>query len=98
MTTLLWAASAVLASLFALAPLALRDPKRLRTARRLGATPRSALRDSWRRVFGWAGLLPGLILAMAGQWPAFLIWLGAASATGWALAQGLSPRPRSRAS
>lgn len=94
MTTLVWAACAVLASVLALAPLALRDPKRLRAARRLGSATHAALPDTSRRVLRWAALLPGLVLGLAGQWPAFLIWLGGATAVGWALAQGLSPRPR----
>ncbi|MGQ0620495.1 MAG: hypothetical protein ACT4QA_11345 [Panacagrimonas sp.] len=96
MTTLIWALCAVFASLAALAPLALRDPKRLRTAARLGARPRPAFPESQRRLLAWSSVVPGLVLALCGQWPAFLIWLGTATASGWALAQGLAPRPRGR--
>lgn len=90
------ASCAILASCVVLAPLAWRDPKRLRAALRLGQELRPALSRLQRRVLGWTGILPGLMLALAGQWPAFLIWLGAAAALGWALAQGLAPRPPSR--
>lgn len=95
MSTLGWALCSVLASLAALAPLALRDPKRLRAAARIGAaSPRPPLLDGQRRTLGWVSAIPGVILALCGLWPAFLIWLGAASALGWALAQALSPQPK----
>ncbi|MGQ0696657.1 MAG: hypothetical protein ACT4PZ_00300 [Panacagrimonas sp.] len=93
-TTLLWALCATLASLLVVAPLALHDPKRLRAASRLGSVPRAALQTSQRRLLGWVSLVPGLVLASCSQWSAFLIWLGASTALGWALAQSLSPRPR----
>jgi hypothetical protein len=93
MTTAIWSILAIAISLSALLPLALRDPKRLRSAVRLGAAPQDALGVTRRRRLGWVSVTPGLLLALAGQWPAFLIWLGAAAACGWALAQGLAPRP-----
>lgn len=92
--TLTWAACAVAASALTLAPLALRDPKRLRTAVKAGARSQDPLQSQQRRWLGSASLLPGFLLAACGQWPAFLIWMGATTATGWALAQVLAPRPR----
>ena len=92
--TLTWAACAVAASALALASLALRDPKRLRAAARAGLKSHGPLLLPQRRLLGAASLLPGAALASCGQWPAFLIWMGAAAAIGWALAQVLAPKPR----
>lgn len=68
--------------------LAWRDPKRLRNRLRPGPEP---LPPGLRRALGWASLLPGLVLAFVGQWPALLIWLGACCSLGWALTQVLAP-------
>ena len=94
MTTTVCSLLAVMASLVLLAPLAMRDPKRLRAAIKLGGAARAPMPDAQRKMLGWASLVPGVLLALVGEWPAFLIWLGAATATGWALAQGLAPRPQ----
>ncbi|AXQ29358.1 hypothetical protein D0B54_11930 [Solimonas sp. K1W22B-7] len=85
MSTYALAAIASLASLLLVLPIALRDPKRLRSLRR--PVPRAGAE---RRVLGWGTLLPGLGLALAGQWPAFLIWLGAVTTLGWLLVQLLA--------
>lgn len=85
--TLIWALGAIGASAALLTPLALRDPKRLRSLR---ATPRVAMASTMRTVLGYGSLLPGIATIAAGQWPAFLIWLGAVTAVGWSLAQGLA--------
>jgi len=91
--TLTWAACAVAASALALTPIALRDPKRLRTAFK-GATKRAApMSTPQRRLLAGTSLLPGVVLVACGQWPAFLIWMGAAAAIGWGLAQVLAPKP-----
>ena len=86
-STLIWAASAIVVSAVLLTPLALRDPKRLRS---LGATKRVAMASTMRTVLGYASLLPGIATIVAGQWPAFLIWLGTVTAIGWSLAQGFA--------
>ena len=91
--TLLWSALAIVVSALALAPLALRDPKRLRTAAKAGARSQAPMSTPQRRALGSASLLPGIVLAICGLWPAFLIWMGAAGAIGWALAQALAPKP-----
>lgn len=92
--TLTWAACAVAASALALAPIALRDPKRLRTAFKGATKAASPMPTSQRRLLAWGSLLPGIVLVVCGQWPAFLIWMGAAAAIGWGLAQVLAPKPR----
>jgi len=90
--------ASTLAILFSGALLALlgaRDPKRLRSASAHTATTRAAevsLPASLRRLCGWLVLLPGLVLAGAGQWWAFWIWFGATPALGWLIAQVLSRR------
>ena len=84
---------AILPSLIAFAGLALGDPKRLRVAQRAGARHRPALPRWQRQVLALVGLLPGLLLMLRGQWPAFLIWMGAVTAIGWALALWLAPSP-----
>jgi hypothetical protein len=94
--TLCWSAVAGVASLLLLIPLARRDPKRLRAAMRSGTRGSTPLSPRHRRALAWSSAAPGLLLILAGQWPAFLIWLGAATASGWALAQLLAPGPRSR--
>lgn len=85
--TLIWALSAVVVSAALLAPLALRDPKRLRSLR---TTRRVAMGSTMRTALGYGSLLPGIATIAAGQWPAFLIWLGAVTAIGWSLAQGFA--------
>jgi hypothetical protein len=65
-----------------------RDPKRLRNARHAAraAAPASPLPAAVRHACGWLSLVPGAVLAVLGQWWAFLIWLGAITAVGWAIA------------
>lgn len=66
-----------------------RDPKRLRNARH-GAqdavAAASPLPAGVRHAFGWLSLAPGVVLAVLGEWWAFLIWLGAITAIGWTFA------------
>jgi len=90
MNTTLFAIGAVLSSAAPLLLLALRDPKRLRSLRR-----RTLATARGRRGLGGAAVLPGLILAGAGQWPAFLLWLGTLLSGGWLLVQllALAQRP-----
>ena len=74
-----------------------RDPKRLRNARHVARGQASAAtRDApteaapfsaaLRRTFGWLSLAPGIVLAVLGESWAFLVWLGAITAIGWAIA------------
>ncbi len=92
MSTYAFAALASLLSLLLLLPIALRDPKRLRSIRRPAPKP-----GRERAILGWGSLLPGLVLALLGQWPAWLIWLGTVTTLGWLLVQLLArlgaPRP-----
>ena len=68
--------------------LGVRDPKRLRSARHATkeAAARSPLSPALRHLCGWLSLAPGVVLGIAGEWWAFLVWLGAISALGWAVA------------
>ena len=43
-------------------------------------------RPSTRRLLLLAMFLPGFVLAFAGRWSDFLIWIGAAAIFGWAIA------------
>jgi hypothetical protein len=65
-----------------------RDPKRVRNARHGShdGTSVATLPTAIRRACGWSVLAPGVALGVAGQWWAFLIWLGAVTAFGWAIA------------
>jgi hypothetical protein len=81
-----YAALTLTLSLLPLIALALRDPKRLRSRR---SARRGASRAE-RRVFAMASLVPGVLLAAVGQWPAFLIWLGGIAIAGWLLALSLA--------
>lgn len=83
MSTALAATLAILPSLPLLLWMALRDPKRLRS-RRLATPP---MTPRWRGAVVTLLLLPGLGLMGLGQWPAFLIWLGAVLSFGWLLVQ-----------
>lgn len=94
MNTFIGVLCAWLVSSLALELLARRDPKRLRAAARVGLPAREPLRTHARRSLALLCVAPGLALALAGLWPAWLIWLGATTATGWGLARGLSPRPQ----
>ena len=85
MTTTLYALFAIIVSVLPLMLLAWRDPKRLGGLRRRS----EALGPAARRGLAVVVLLPGVALGVIGQWPAFLIWLGAISAAGWLLAQML---------
>ena len=65
-----------------------RDPKRLRNARHAAkeAASGSPLPSTVRHLCGWLSLAPGVALGVAGEWWAFLIWLGAITAIGWSIA------------
>jgi hypothetical protein len=89
MNTTLHALLAIAVSILPLCLLAWRDPKRLGDLHRRG----DALGVPARRGLGIVALLPGIVLGVIGQWPAFLIWLGAVAAQGWLLALALSPKP-----
>lgn len=79
-----------------------RDPKRLRNARHAtgNAASASPLPAAVRHACGWLSLVSGVVLAALGQWWAFLIWLGAITAVGWAIAitAGYSTVPASHRS
>lgn len=84
--TVLWAGCAIATSSFALALLALRDPKRLRAVARLGVEVPAPASRARRRMLASVALFPGLALMLIGHWPAFLIWLGTTAMVGWVLA------------
>lgn len=65
-----------------------RDPKRLRNSRHAAqdVPAASPLPAAARHTFGWLSLAPGVVLAVLGQWWAFLVWLGAITAIGWVIA------------
>lgn len=86
MSTALAATLSILPSLLLLLWIALRDPKRLRS-RRLATVPMTPPR---RGALASLLLLPGVALIGLGQWPAFLIWLGAVLTCGWLLVQVLA--------
>ncbi len=88
--TLIWAVGCTLASLVLLIPLALRDPKRLRSVAKQGHKAARPMESAMRRLLGWGSLLPGIALIVAGQWPALLIWLGAVTALAWSFTQSLA--------
>ncbi|PZN34920.1 MAG: hypothetical protein DIU71_01330 [Proteobacteria bacterium] len=88
---------AVLVSGGLLALLGWQDPKRLRNR-----PQRAVLEDGTpvfgqgtRRLLGWLVLLPGIALAIAGQWWGVLVWLGATCTLGWIIAQVLDGHSRS---
>lgn len=86
MTTTVYAAIALVVSAGPLLRAALRDPKRMRSLRQ-----RSVSDPRWlRRLLTVACFSPGIVLALIGQWPAFLIWLGGLTAGGWLLVQCLA--------
>lgn len=58
--------------------LAWRDPKRLRSLRRRPMRPAVS-----RGLVAILLLVPGLLLAAGGLWPAFLIWFGSLAVGGW---------------
>lgn len=72
-------------SLLALAWLGWRDPKRRRS---LGRSGRAGVAE--RRGLTLLALLPGAVLALAGAWPAWLLWLGGLAVGGWGLVLGFS--------
>lgn len=90
MSTLAYSLAALAPSFAALALLALRDPKRLRN-RHPGTAAHEPLSTAARRGLAIGSLLPGPVLAVSGQWPVLLIWLGATCTLGWALTQALAP-------
>lgn len=88
MSTYGLAAVASLVSLLLLLPIALRDPKRLRSLRRPAPKP-----GVERKLLGWGTLLPGAVLVLMGHWPAFLVWVGVVTTAGWLLVNGLAQSP-----
>lgn len=74
-------------SLWPLLLLARHDPKRLRTIRHNQLKPH--VRRT-RQFYSVIVLLPGFVLMARGDWPAFLIWMGALIASGWLLVQTLA--------
>lgn len=94
MNTIPLALLTIALSALPLLALALGDPKRLRSLRlRKPPTGRGP-----RQILAGACLLPGLLLALFGAWPAFLIWIGGLSFAAWLLVQGLAAsRPRTPA-
>lgn len=93
MTFALLALCAIAFSSLMLIPLSSRDPKRLRTARRLGSNTRMPMPRQTRYLLVSGMVLPGVALVLAAQWAAFLIWLGAVTGIGWALALSMAPKP-----
>ncbi len=92
--------AAVLFSLACLGVLAWRDPKRLRNLARDTHTPalrERSLRDGPRRLLGWLVLAPAPVLIVAGEWWAFLVWVGVMCTAGWMAAQMLAIRSSARA-
>ncbi len=83
---------AVTAALLAL--LALHDPKRVRTVARAGGQRGPTFGKPTRVAFGTASIAPGVLLALYGAWPAFLLWFGTSCAVGWLLTVILAPPPR----
>jgi len=86
MSTAAYASIALALSAAPLVRLALRDPKRLRSLR----IPAARKRPGPRAALAALCLMPGAVLGALGQWPAFLIWLGALAAGGWLLVQALA--------
>jgi hypothetical protein len=91
LSTTLTALPAILISLAAITWLGRTDPKRLRNLRAAirEADARSRLR-SLRRAASLSAVMPGVVLALFGAWPALLIWLGTTISGGWLVAQLLS--------
>ncbi|MEJ1961091.1 MAG: hypothetical protein WDO56_05885 [Gammaproteobacteria bacterium] len=77
--------------------LARRDPKRLRSVAHEAdfaiAAP-AALTARSRRALGWSVTIPGVALAVLGDWWAFLIWFGVTCALGWIAAQAIGYHAR----
>lgn len=80
---------ALMVSLLPLSLIARHDPKRLRSITDAGVAPHRGRTRQWLAA---CTLLPGVVLIGLSDWPAFLIWLGALVALGWALVQLLAAR------
>jgi hypothetical protein len=81
--------AAILFSALLLGLLGWQDPKRLRNASHdMPAAPRFSAPQ--RRILGWLSLAPGVVLTIAGEWWALLMWLGASCTLGWLTAQVLT--------
>jgi hypothetical protein len=74
--------------------LAMRDPKRIRSANRVLTAAISArpMSSAMRRMLGVIALAPGVVLGAVGLWAGFFIWLGSLCVLGWIAAQVLAPR------
>lgn len=90
MSLLILASLATSSALIAL--LCLNDPKRRRALGLPGAPNNSAR----RRLMVCAAILPGLILAIAGDAAAFLLWLGGCAVTGWLITMAQSAHREGR--
>lgn len=66
-------------SMICILSLCLGDPKRMRTR---GLTGRDASVRK-RSILTLIAILPGIVMALIGNAPAFLVWLGACAITGW---------------
>lgn len=77
----------LIVSLWPLLLLARHDPKRLRTTRNHSLKPHG---QRTRRFYAAVVFLPAVVLIARGDWPAFLIWMGALIACGWLLVQILA--------
>jgi hypothetical protein len=73
---------ATLISALCLTLLAASDPKR--------SPGRRAALSGLRRLTIALAILPGVVLAITGDWVGFLIWLGAVAVLGWAIAAAFS--------
>jgi hypothetical protein len=82
---------AVAVSVCALFALGVRDPERVRVnaRRRNLEAAKVVLGANQRRVLCAAALAPGFLLALAGVWPAAVIWAGSCLIAGWVLTLGL---------
>jgi hypothetical protein len=87
---IMWVLAAIGISALCILALCRGDPKRLRAVR--SATQGHG--KARRRLLSVAALLPGLVLALVGDSPAFLVWLGGCAVIGWFLALWFSRRQR----
>lgn len=85
-------------SVLSLSLLAVYDPKRLRWRHKL-AGQRNAARPSLqplnrgnRRLLAAVALAPGAVLAGAGMWAAFMLWLGLGLSYAWLASEVLAAR------
>ena len=81
-TAALWTTGlSVLLSTLLFLLLALSDDKRHRSS-----DTKLQLKSALRKALAWASILPALVLTYYGFYTGLLIWIGAITITGWALA------------